>query len=86
MAQPTITLTMSEFMNIAPRNLNWLSPRPDVIAFSFPAELLEHGVEPPAYTNPEALGAWFNGYLEGITAAQNAITAVTDHNNNEKEQ
>lgn len=85
MSKPTVTLTMAEFMSIAPRNLNWISPRPDVIAFSFPAELVEPGVEPPAYSNPEALGAWFNGYLEGITAAQNAIAAAVT-NSNEKEK
>lgn len=85
MSKPTVTLTMAEFMSVAPRNLNWISPRPDVIAFSFPAELVEPGVEPPAFTNPEALGAWFNGYLEGITAAQNAIAAAGT-NSNEKEK
>lgn len=69
-------LTMRQVMGIAPRNHNWVTPTGDTLGFTFSAELLEAGVEPPVYSNPEALGAWLNGYFEGIAAAEAAIAAA----------
>lgn len=74
-----ITLPFRDFMNIAPRNYRWLNPAPDHLVFTFD-DAIADGTETPCYTNPEHLGAWFNGYLAGVAAAEVSTTTKKEGN------
>jgi hypothetical protein len=63
-------------MRVAPRDYRLLNPTPDNIVFTFDDSLVD-GATPPAYENQQNLGAWFNGYLAGLDAADTRTTAST---------